>query len=75
MELDEILMVVFTGVVAISTVTYAILTSQMVSEMRKMRYEERGRNPIFKTMHYRPPPNVVVKLAKRMWKAVRERGH
>ena len=37
MELDQILTVVFAGVVAISTVVYAVLTWRLVSETKKMR--------------------------------------
>ncbi len=37
MELGEILIIVFTGVVAGSTVAYALLTRQLVSETRRMR--------------------------------------
>ena len=37
MELGEILIIVFTGVVAGSTVAYALLTRQLVSETRRLR--------------------------------------
>ena len=37
MALGEILIIVFTGVVAVSTVIYAILTGLLVSETRRMR--------------------------------------
>ena len=37
MDLGQVLMVVFTGVVALSTVVYAVLTWRLVTETRRMR--------------------------------------
>ena len=37
MDLSEILTIAFTGVVAVSTVVYAVLTWKLVSETRSMR--------------------------------------
>ena len=37
MDLGQVLMVVFTGVVALSTVVYAVLTGRLVAETRTMR--------------------------------------
>ena len=37
MELSEILIIAFTGVVALSTVAYALLTWRLVSETQKLR--------------------------------------
>ena len=37
MDLGQVLMVVFTGVVALSTVVYAVLTWRLVAETRRMR--------------------------------------
>ena len=37
MDINNLLITIFTGVVAISTVFYAILTCKLVSETKRMR--------------------------------------
>ena len=45
MELSEILIIAFTGVVALSTVAYALLTWRLVSETQKLRRARETHKP------------------------------